>query len=168
MYIQAKAFALEKVDTSLLLMSVAFFIPLIFASPQWIIGIVINMLLFIAADKLNVKKQVPIIILPSIAALLHGTLFGAFSLFLVYFMPFIWLGNGILIRIMVYSKLPYLYRMALASVSKVLVLFCTAYIFVSLGIVPKIFLTAMGLMQLITALVGGFLAFIILNKKNAK
>jgi len=68
---------------------------------------------------------------------------------------------------MVYSKLPYLYRMALASVSKVLVLFCTAYIFVSLGIVPKIFLTAMGLMQLITALVGGFLAFIILNKKNA-
>jgi hypothetical protein len=168
MHIQAKASVLERVDVSILMMSIAFFIPLIFTSPQWIIGIIINLLLFLAADKFDTKKQIPIIVLPSIAALLHGTLFGVFSLFLMYLMPFIWLGNAILVRTMVYSKLSYLYRMVLASVLKVLVLFITSYILVSLDIIPKIFLTAMGLMQLVTALAGGLLASIILNKKHAE
>ena len=89
-------------------------------------------------------------------------------MFLMYFVPFIWLGNTILIRTMVYSKLPYLYRMTLASALKAFILFITAYILVSFNIVPKVFLTAMGLMQLITALAGGLLASIILNKKYAE
>ena len=73
----------------LALTGLAFLVPMIFSSPQWLIGTMVNALLFIAALKLDFKKQLPIIILPSLGALAHGVLFGPLTVFLLYFLPFI-------------------------------------------------------------------------------
>jgi len=152
-----KDIALARADSFLVMISIAFFIPLIFSHPQWLIGVIINILLYLSVD-LDFKKQLPIIIIPSVSALLHNTLFGTFTLFLIYFIPFVWIGNFILVRVMK-LRLNYLYKMILASTAKSLFLFIVAYIYFSLGLVPAIFLTAMGLIQLITSLVGGLLVY---------
>lgn len=161
-----RTIALERVDSFLVMISIAFFIPLIFSHPQWLVGIIINALLFISALKFDFRKQLPFILIPSIGALLHNTLFGTFTLFLIYFIPFIWLGNAILVKTMNKSKLPYLYRIVLASCLKALFLFIVAYTYFNLGLAPKIFLTAMGSMQLITALAGGLLVYAGKNRFN--
>ncbi|KKR00996.1 MAG: hypothetical protein UT26_C0037G0021, partial [Microgenomates group bacterium GW2011_GWC1_39_12] len=78
--------------------------------------------------------------------------FGPFTIYLVYFLPFIWVGNYLLMYVAKSSSF------LVAALAKSLFLFLIAYIFVSLHIVPKIFLTAMGILQLVTALVGGIAA----------
>ncbi|PIP14922.1 hypothetical protein COY88_02950 [Candidatus Roizmanbacteria bacterium CG_4_10_14_0_8_um_filter_35_28] len=55
------------------------------------------MFLFIAVQKFSYKKILPVIVLPSLGAILNGVLFGPATIFLYYFLPFIWIGNLILI-----------------------------------------------------------------------
>jgi len=152
-----KDIALERVDSFWLILSIGFFVPLIFSHPQWLVGIIINILLFFSVN-FSFKKQLAIVMTPSISALLHNTLFGTFTLFLIYFIPFIWIGNFILIQVMK-LKISYFYRIVLASICKSLFLFIVAYIYFTLGIVPAVFLTAMGLIQFITSLSAGILSY---------
>ena len=130
----------------------AFVIPLLFNGSQIITGSIINTLLFISAAKLS-KRTLPFIaVIPSLGAVSNGILFGPFTIYLVYFLPFIWIGNYLLMYI---TKT---HNMWIASFIKSIFLFLIAYVFVSLHIVPKIFLTAMGVIQLGTALIGGIAA----------
>ena len=76
-------------DMFFILTGLAFFIPAVFSSPQWLTGTIINTLLFIVATKLDFKKQLPIIILPSLGAFSHIVIFGPLTVFLLYFIPFI-------------------------------------------------------------------------------
>ncbi|MBU0627442.1 hypothetical protein KKG31_04880 [Patescibacteria group bacterium] len=48
---------------------------------------------------LNLKKYaiLPIILLPSLAVLARGLIFGPFTIFLLYMIPAIWLGNFLLV-----------------------------------------------------------------------
>jgi len=135
-----------------MLLSVGFLFPLLFNSAQIVNGAVVNTVLFLSASRLKGNRLILISILPSIGALANGFLFGKFTIFLVYFLPFIWIGNYLLMRL---SKTD----MLLAVAVKTIILFSVAYIFVSFHFVPKIFLTAMGFLQLATALIGGTLAF---------
>jgi hypothetical protein len=101
-------------------------------------------------------------------------------MFLVYFLPFIWLGNFILMQIFssfhiranmiwnnsmparpVGGELSYIVPAIFSSVIKFAVLFLTANIYFKFHIVPKLFLQTMGLFQLYTALAGGVISFII-------
>ena len=142
---------------------VAFFLPLMIGHPQIIVGVIINALLITSA--LNVKgyKLLPIIISPTLGALSRGILFGPFTIFLVYMIPFIWVGNAILIyafkALNLNKKLNYFTTLLIGSILKAVFLFAIALIFVRLGILPALFLTAMGIFQFYTAIAGGIIAF---------
>ncbi len=72
---------------------VAFAIPFFVSGPQWLTGTAVNCLLILAAARLPQRFVWPVIILPSLGALAHGALFGPFTPFLLFFVPFIWIGN---------------------------------------------------------------------------
>lgn len=141
---------------------ISLFLPMFLKHPQFMVGTAVNMMIVLAVLNLKSYRILPIIILPSVGAFLNGILFGQFTVFLLYFIPFIWIGN----MIMAYSfkqfylnkKMNFMKTALMASFAKSLFLFTTAFILYSLNIVPMIFLTAMGIMQLITAIAGSFAA----------
>ena len=85
--------------------AVCFFIPLFLGHPQIVVGIVVNAMLIAASLNLKGYKLLPIIIMPSLGVLSRGMLFGPFTIFLVYMIPFIWIGNGILVFAFKWLKL---------------------------------------------------------------
>jgi len=135
----------------------SFFIPFTIGHPQWLVGIIVNACLFLSAIYLPKKYFIPLAILTSFGVLARGLVFGPLTMFLVYFLPFIWLGN--LILILVFKRMGFI----VASVAKFLFLILIANIYFNFSVVPVIFLQAMGLTQLATALSGGLIAFIILK-----
>lgn len=141
----------------------SFFIPFFVSGPQLLVGIVVNMVLFLSVRFLGLKRTIPILFLPSIGATLNGILFGTFSSSLFYFMPFIWAGNYLMIFL--YERLrTYMHptiSVCCASAAKAMLLFVTAFCFISLKMVPTLFFQAMGAIQLITAFVGGMLALVV-------
>lgn len=141
----------------------SFFIPLFIGHPQILVGTLVNAFLISAALKLEKYKILPIIIAPSLGALSRGILFGPYTVYLLYFIPFIWLGNTLLVisfrHFKLNKKLNYWPTLAIGIVLKVGLLFSLALLLFKLGIVPVIFLTAMGITQIITALLGGITAF---------
>jgi len=158
----ATSFLVEYIEFSLLCL-IAAGIPLFFRHPQLLVGVMVNTTLMVAA--VNVRgwnKIIPIIILPSVAAAVGGFLFGALTVYLLILIPVIWCGNAILVFLMKYF---YLYKhlslfaaVPIASTMKMLVLFSISFLLVLLGFLPEMFLTAMGVMQLATALLGGMIA----------
>jgi hypothetical protein len=163
---EAKTITLPKTQTILLeyaLVSLAFFIPFFISGPQLLTGTLINTLLFLFVSQTKSKKVLPIMILPSIGALLNGIIFGKFTVFILYFLPFIWISNYILVEVFrkVSSKKPFLISVVLSSLLKCAFLFSIAYFFTLAKVVPMIFLQLMGLFQLYTAILGGGVAFLI-------
>jgi len=160
---QTIAIPLKKVTSiqfAYTLYALAFSIPLFFSSPQLITGTLINCLLFLAATRLSKKKIIPVIVLPSLGAIAHGVLFGPQTIFLYYFLPFIWIGNYALVQ--VFSRLPsksYAVKILVSSSAKFLILLLFAQLYFRLNIVPSLFVSSMGYIQLITALTGGTLAY---------
>ena len=148
---------------------ICFFVPFLF-SHQFAVGIVVNCTLILAALNLKNYKMIPAIIFPSLGVLAAGAVFGNFTNYLVYLIPVIWIGNTILVFSMKYL---YLQKnisrwvvLLIGASAKALFLFTSAYIFFSFEIVPKIFLTTMGLYQLYTALIGGIFAISIQTLKK--
>ena len=146
----------------------SFVTPFSLGQPQWLVGTIVNTCLFLAAIFLPKKFFIPLAIFPSLGVLARGIIFGPFTLFLVYFLPFIWLGN--LILILVFKTLDgksfglkYLIFVFCAAGAKYLLLMATANIYFKFHLVPGIFLQAMGINQLLTALAGGVVSWIILN-----
>ena len=142
---------------------VCFFIPFLLGHPQLLVGIVVNASLILAALNLKSFKLLPIIMIPSIGVLTKGLIFGPFTIFLVYMIPFIWIGNAILVycfkKLNLGLGLNSWFVLFIGSVSKAGFLFGVAYLLVKLSILPAVFLGAMGLLQVYTALLGGVLAF---------
>jgi hypothetical protein len=95
----------------------------------------------------------------------HGVLFGPFTLFLVFFLPFIWAGNWLLVRSFASLRetFPPVIALSLSSLLKASLLYVSALAYVRLGIVPALFLTSMSVIQLITALAGGVIALFALR-----
>jgi len=143
----------------------SFSVPFSLGHPQWLVGTTVNMCLFLAAIFLPRKFILPLIIFPSLAVLSRGIIFGPFTMFLVYFLPFIWLAN--LVLILTFKKLfPYLnyfFSVFLAATAKFLFLFIIANVYFEFSLAPKIFLQLMGANQFLTALAGGTISWIIFN-----
>ncbi len=144
----------------LALPALAFAIPLLVSGPQLLTGSIVNCFLFLSAVYSNRKTQTAIVIGPSIAALLNGLVFGKFTPFLAYFLPFIWIGNLILIKTF---KKADIVNVITSSFLKSSFLLVFAFLYFKFSLVPQIFLTAMGIFQLITAVFGGVL-FLGINK----
>jgi hypothetical protein len=151
----------------MILYVIAFIIPLGFSSTQIITGTIINSFLFLSQERLSMKKMVPLFFLPSLGTIMHGVLFGPFTVYIYFFLPFIWIGNYILVY--TYRSLetyhPIL-RIFIASFSKFCLLQLSAVFLVQTTLVPKLFLLAMGLIQLFTAISGGILSIILFSHKD--
>lgn len=149
---------------------VAFFIPFILGGPQFLVGFIVNAILVLGAMNLRDYRLIPLIILPSLGAFSRGLLFGPFTLFLAYLIPFIWIGNFILVtgikNFVLYRKWNRLVALLVSAVIKAAWLFVTAYVLYTIGLIPEKFLTFMGLFQLLTALSGGIAAFLLHEVKK--
>jgi len=149
---------------------VSFFAPFLLGHPQWLVGTIVNAGLFLSVIFLPKKYFLPAAIFPSLGVLARGIVFGPFTWFLIYFLPFIWLGNLILILIFAkFKRSPTSFKLTqvfgevgllvLAATAKFIFLFLVANIYFRLHFVPAVFLRAMGLNQLATALAGGIIAY---------
>jgi len=143
--------------------AICFFIPFFIGHPQLIVGVIVNASLILAALNLRNYRLLPIIMLPSLGVLSRGIIFGPFTVFLIYMIPFIWIGNSILVYtfklLNLEKKINRWVTLLIGSITKAAFLFAIAFLFVNLGILPKLFLTTMGIFQFYTAILGGITAF---------
>ena len=133
---------------------VSFFVPFLLGHPQWLVGTIVNSSLVLAGLNYKNWKILPVVILPSLAVLSRGIIFGPFTIFLLYLIPSIWLGNFVL----AYFARKKTLGVALGIVTKVVILFGSAFVMVKLSILPPIFLVSMGLLQVYTAVAGAIVA----------
>ena len=133
----------------------AFAIPFLFSHPQALTGVIVNSFLVLAALCMKGKNVLPVILLPSLGALANGLLFGPLTIFLVYLIPFIWIGNFLLvygIKSMMGSG--YWSAGIVSSLVKAGAIFLPAYGLFLAGVIPEALLIPMGALQLGTALAG--------------
>lgn len=139
-----------------------FFVPLFIGHPQIVVGVAVNASLVLAAFNLRKYKLLPVILLPSLGVLSRGLIFGPFTVYLIYMIPFIWIGNYLLVhaikRFHLFKRKNRYLSIGLGIAAKVLFLFAAAYVLVNLGVLPAMFLTAMGAIQLYTAVAGSAVA----------
>jgi hypothetical protein len=138
---------------------IAFSLPFVLGHEQLLVGSAVNCALVLAALNLKGARLLPVIILPSIGALLAGMVFGAASSSLLYMVPFIWAGNALLVVCIKYfvldKKTNRVAALGIGATAKAAFLFVSALALLSFGMVPAAFLAAMGVFQLATALLGG-------------
>lgn len=148
----------------------SFFVPFLLSN-QILVGIAVNTSLIGGAMYMKGRNLLPVIILPSLGLLARGIIFGPITLYLLYMLPFIWIGNAVLILSLklfhLKMKKSYLSAALAGSVLKTALLFSSAFILYSLGIIPAGLLAAMGIMQLITA-VSASVAFLPAKKMREK
>ena len=149
------------------------------ANSQYVVGSIVNIALIFAGINLKgYKKIIGIITLPSISAICSGFIFKTASIYTVYMIPAIWLGNFALVylyrKIYVEKKKNYI----LASISAILVK--TAIIFFGfnlltwVSIIPgqgKVFEAlqlSMGMNQLVTATIAAVIVAGIIGAIKAK
>lgn len=142
----------------------AFLLPFSIGHPQVIVGVFVNMLLVLTAFNLKGYKTLPIILLPSLAVLSRGLIFGQFTHFLIYTIPFIWIGNLFLVFVFKYMHFKQnwnKYLSLLASIAiKVVVLYLPTVMLIKSNVLPDIFAASMGVLQIYTAITGCTLALI--------
>jgi len=141
-----------------------FAVPLLLSWPQLLVGSIVNFLLMLAAIQYkDYKIMIPLVMLPSIAAVMHGVMFWSFSIFLVYMMPAIWLGNFLLVRSIHHLKSRF-FGILIWWIAKVLVIFLITYILTYFWILPGFFLKTMGMIQIFTFLIGWTFAYVFIKK----
>jgi hypothetical protein len=143
---------------------VGFLVPFTLGHPQLLVGTLVNATLVLAALKFDSNKKIlPLLFAPSLGVLARGLIFGPMTPFLVIMLPFIWTSNAILVYLMKNlhkdKEKNYGISLGISALAKSGFLFSVAFILVSVSVLPAVFLTAMGIVQLTTALSGGILAF---------
>ena len=142
---------------------VCFFVPFMLAHPQFLVGTMVNAALILGALNVRTYKLLPIIIMPSAGVMTAGMIFGQFNVFMLYMMPFIWAGNFVLVyafkRLNLLKKINKWIVLGIGASAKTIFLFSIAFVLVKSAVLPAVFLTAMGLLQLYTAISGGIAAF---------
>ena len=137
---------------------------------QIIIGSIVNTALIMTAINLNGwAKILGVVTMPSISTILSGYVFGSASTYMVYMIPFIWLGNFALVylyKLLLLNKnINYLFTGILSVIIKVAIIFLSFNVLNLFNIFPEKLVNtlqnAMGLTQLITASIGVVVAFAI-------
>lgn len=149
---------------------VGFAVPFFFGNGQLMVGTVVNCALVLAALNLRGWKLLPIIILPNIAVILSGIVFGPFNPSILLLAPFIWVGNAILVfgmkELFLKRKVNRFETLGIGAVLKAIFLFSAASLLVFFGLVPSLVMGAMGVFQLYTAIAGGLFALGIQEAKK--
>ena len=155
-----KTMALVKL---LVLIGLASLAPIISFHNQFISGPIVNAILFIAVYMVGFNRAVLVGLVPSLFALLTGLL----PFVLGPIIPFIMLGNILLMY--VFDKLKYKnYWLAMvsASIAKFILLWASGWIVIDFLIKKELagaVMNIVGYYQLITALLGGILAWLFLR-----
>lgn len=145
-------------------------IPLLLKHPQLLVGSAVNFVLIMTA--INIKgwgKITSLIVFPSLSALIGTYLFGPFQVFLLYMIPFIWIGNAIIVFMFKYlyvsRKINYIITLPIAAILKGGFIYVMAVMLTKFAVIPAsaalVFATGMGIVQLQTALLGGFAALVV-------
>lgn len=142
---------------------------------QIIVGSIVNTALIISAINLKGwKKILGVVTMPSISTILSGYVFKSASVYMVYMIPAIWIGNFVLIYaykwIMLAKEKNYFLAGIIGIITKVLVIAGGFMLLKAFGIFPDKMVntlqTAMTTTQLITASIGTVIAFIIYFIEN--
>lgn len=146
---------------------------------QIIVGGVVNTALIVTA--INVKgwkKIIGVITLPSISTILGGYVFKTSSVYMVYMIPAIWIGNFTIVYLykvlLLDKKINYFVTGIIATVVKVAIIFGGFSLLNAFGIFPEKLVqnlqVAMGQAQAITAIIGMVISYTIYvaNKKTIK
>lgn len=137
---------------------------------QLIVGSVVNTALIVCALNLKGwKKILGVVTMPSISTMLSGYVFKSASVYMVYMIPAIWIGNFALVyayKLIMLSKEKHYFLAGIAGiVTKVLVIAGGFMILKAFNIFPAKLVTtlqtAMTTTQLITATIGMFISFAI-------
>lgn len=137
---------------------------------QLIVGSVVNTALIMTAINLKGWKNIlGVVTMPSISTILSGYVFKSASVYMVYMIPAIWIGNFVLIYayklLMLSKEKNYFLAGIVGVVAKVLVIAGGFMILKSFGIFPDKLVAnlqkAMTMTQLITASIGTVIAFAI-------
>lgn len=149
--------------------TLAFFLPFFLHDNQLLTGTFVNFLLYLAAVFFSKRNQLAVIFAPSLGTLSRNLIFGTATRYLVFFIPFIWLGNYLLIYVFSNLRLKTkpVYAIGASALAKASVLSIAARSMVRHSLVPRLFVDLMGLNQLMTATFGGLLAcmFVLCNNK---
>ena len=146
---------------------------------QYVVGTIVNLALVIAAINVKGIKQIAgLITLPSISAIGSGLIFKSASIFTVYMIPAIWVGNFVFVylykKLWMNKKVNYIVTAVLAILAKVAVIYAFFRLLAVIINIPAPMFTAlnlsMGMNQLITATIASIIGFGIsklLAKKNS-
>ena len=144
---------------------------------QIIVGSIVNSaLIFSAINVKGWKKIIGVVTMPSISTILSGYVFKSASVYMVYMIPAIWIGNFVLIYayklIMLEKNKKYFLAGVVGIIAKVLVIFGCFEILNLFNIFPDKLVAnlqkAMGLIQLITASIGTLIMFIVYQIEKKK
>ena len=143
---------------------------------QLIVGSIVNIALILSALYLKGWKKILVVAtMPSISTIFSGYIFKTASIYMVYMIPFIWIGN--LALIYVYKSLfinknkNYFLTGIIGIILKVLIIFGFFSLLNICGVFPSklvpVLKNAMGYIQAITSSIGVVLAYFIykLNKR---
>ena len=163
--VRTRSVAIEGVTLGLWLGAIA--IPLLVSGPQLLVGSIVNCLLFLSSTRLDGRRLILMAVLPSLAAVGHGVLFGGLTAYLIYLLPFIWAGNLMLMIIFkgLLGKWMGIGGVLAASMVKAGWLFLAALFLAYLKVIPMAMVGLMGFAQLVTALIGGAGVLVVTKRK---
>jgi len=144
------------------------------ANSQYAAGTIVNSCLIIAGiNTKGWKKIISIVTLPSLSNLASGLIFTTASIYTLYMIPAIWIGNFAIIYLYRYLYVNKKINYILASITgifiKAAVIFGGFSLLTAISVIPRagkiaaMLYTAMGMNQLITASAGSVLAFSIIK-----
>lgn len=147
------------------------------SNSQLIVGSIVNTVLVISA--LNLKgwtKTLAVVSMPSVSTILSGYVFKSASVFMIYMIPAIWVGNLALVLafkyIMLASKKNYFVSSVVGIIFKVAIIFGFFMILKAFNVFPDKMVgtlqKAMSITQLITATIGCIIAYGIYKAESVK
>lgn len=140
-------------------------------------GSIVNTALIISAINLKGwKKILGVVTMPSISTMLSGYVFKSASVYMVYMIPAIWIGNFVLVYayklVMLSKEKNYFLAGITGIITKVLVIAGGFMLLKAFNIFPAKLVTtlqtAMTTTQLITASIGMIIAFAIYKLEKSK
>ena len=137
---------------------------------QYVVGTIVNTVLIATAINVKGWKQIAgIITLPSISAMGSGLIFKSASIYTVYMIPAIWIGNFTFVylyrKLFVQKKINYILTSIASIVSKAAIIYLCFRALTLVTVIPntgKIFTAlniSMGMTQLITASIAAVIGF---------
>lgn len=141
------------------LATLGFLLSFTVGHPQLLVGVLVNALIIRAALSLPRHRGLPVVFTPVFGAIFRGVIFGPWTIVLVYLAPFIWAGNYVVYRAFREGMGRYFAVLLLSSLTKAGLIYSGAYILHAIGLVPGFMLYSMGVIQFVTALIGGIIAW---------